>query len=183
MKKLVQVATEYLPLILFFIFFKSSGLIMATKVVVISSLIMLGINYLVNKNLPPVTVISAVLLTIFGGITIFTNDPSFIKLKPTIVNILFALILFAGVKLDKPFLKKLLGKKIQFKDDQAWHKLAVRFAIFFSSIALLNEIIWRNFPDHIWVWFKTFGLITLNLIFIFSQMRFINKHVIDVKND
>ncbi len=177
MKKLIQSSTEFLPLILFFIFFKLYGMVDATKVVVISSLFMLILNYFVNKNVPPLTVISVLLLSFFGTLTILTDDPRYIKIKPTIVNAIFALVLLAGVVSKKPFLKKLLGQKIQFRDDKVWHSLALRFAIFFLALAFLNEIIWRNFSDDTWVWFKTVGIIVINLIFLATQVKFISQNI------
>ena len=177
-KKLVKVATEYLPLILFFIFFKKQGILMATQVVVVSSIIMLIINYLVNKTIPPVTLISVGLLAFFGTLTIIFDDARFIKIKPTIVNGIFALVLFAGARMKKPFLKKLMGEKIQFKNDHVWHDLAIRFALFFVAMAIANEFIWRNFSDDTWVWFKTFGIMILNIIFIATQIKFINRNLL-----
>lgn len=181
MKKLLQTCTEFLPLVLFFIFFKYYGIIVATKVVVLASVVMLILNYLVNKTMPALTLISVAFLIIFGGLTILTRDPRIIKIKPTIVNGIFFLILLAGIVSKKPFLQKLLGQKIKFKDEKTWHSLALRFALFFLAIAVLNEIIWRNFSDETWVWFKTFGIIILNLIFIASQMRFIINNQIKEK--
>ncbi|MEQ9115468.1 MAG: septation protein IspZ [Rickettsiales bacterium] len=177
-KKLIKVATEYLPLLLFFIFFKKYGILVATQVVVISSIIMIVINYAVNKKIPPITLISVGLLAFFGGLTIIFDDPRFIKIKPTIVNGVFALVLFAGAHMKKPFLKKLMGEKIRFKNDQTWHDLAIRFALFFSALAVANEVIWRNFSDNTWVWYKTFGIMILNVIFIATQIKFINRNIV-----
>jgi intracellular septation protein len=177
-KKLTKSATEYLPLLLFFIFFKKYGILIATEVVVGSSIIMLILNYIINKSIPPITLISVGLLSFFGILTIVFDDPRFIKIKPTIVNGIFALVLFAGAFMKKPFLKRLLGEKIQFKSEKAWHDLAIRFALFFSVIAFLNEYIWRNYSDDTWVWFKTFGIMILNFAFIATQIKFFKKNII-----
>lgn len=177
MKKFVQTATEYLPIIVFFIIFKLYDITLATQAVVGVTILMLIVNYLINKTIPAMTIFSASLMIFFGGLTIITNDVKFLKIKPTIVNLAFGGILIGGLLLDKPLLKHLLGSKIKLNDESAWKKLSVRFAVFFIFLAVLNEVIWRNFSLETWVWFKVFGLMMLNFAFILTQIRFISRHM------
>jgi intracellular septation protein len=113
-------------------------------------------------------------VVLIGGLTILFKDETFIKLKPTIVNLLFAAILLYGHLTKKPFLSYLLGAQIKISN-HAWLILSKRWACYFIGLAILNEVIWRNFPTDFWVQFKVFGMLPLSIIFMASQMPFIMR--------
>lgn len=136
--------------------------------------VVLLVGYIITRKISFVALFSASILGIFGGLTILLKDETFIKLKPTIVNLLFAAILFYGNFVKKPFLSYLLGAQIKVSD-ASWFILSKRWALYFIGLAALNEIVWRNFPTDFWVQFKVFGMLPLSLIFMASQMPFIMR--------
>lgn len=171
---------DYLPLIVFFLTFKLSKsenpLITATIYMLITTSIALSISYILTKKIPNVALFSAIILAIFGGLTIILKDELFIKLKPTIVNMLFASILFYGYYSKKPLLSYLFGEGFQM-NHEAWLKLSFRWALFFIFLAILNEFIWRNFSTDLWVKFKVFGMMPITLIFTISQVPFMIREI------
>ncbi len=177
---LTKFLCDYLPLIVFFVFYKFSKsdnpLITATIYMVITSAAALVITYILTKTIAKVALFSAIILGIFGGLTIFLQDEIFIKLKPTIINLVFAAILFYGYFTKKPFLQHLFGGQIKMSN-HAWLVLAARWACFFIFLAILNEIIWRNFSTDFWVQFKVFGMTPISLIFTISQTPFMIKEM------
>jgi intracellular septation protein len=176
----IKFLCDYLPLIIFFACYKlaqtPNPLITATICMVITTFIALIISYILAKKIPMVALTSGIVLGIFGGLTVFLNDEIFIKIKPTIINLLFAAILFYGFFTKKPFLSYLLGEQIKMKN-AAWLTLSMRWALFFIALALLNEIIWRNFSTDFWVQFKVFGMMPISLIFTISQVPFMMKEM------
>jgi intracellular septation protein len=175
MRNFCKSLAEFLPLILFFIIFKKYDLFLATGVLVISSFISLAFIYFLTKKLALMPLISALLVGIFGGLTWFLHDDIFIKLKPTILNVLFALVLWGGVAFKKPFLKYLFDGVFAM-EDKYWFILAKRWGLFFIFLAIVNEVIWRNYPEEFWVSFKVFGMLPLSLVFTLSQAPFMLKH-------
>ena len=132
-----------------------------------------------RKKIPKVPLISGILITFFGGLTIYFNDPIFIYVKPTIINIMFALALYFGKYFTKePILKKVMGKSIPLTDI-GWEILNRRWMFFFFGLALLNEIIWRTQTEEFWVNFKVWGMLPITIIFTGFQIPLINKHKID----
>ena len=174
---LIKSLIEIIPLILFFIVNAKYGIIFATKTFVITTLIALIISYLYFKKISTPLLITTFLVSIFGGLTIFFKDPTFIKLKPTIVYFLFSLFLFVGLALKKNFLQIYLSNLIKI-NDTGWNILTKRWGIFFLLMALLNEIIWRNFSTDFWVSFKVFGFLPLTIIFTLFQQNLIKKYSI-----
>jgi len=176
----VKFLTDFLPLIVFFGVFKTSDaqnpLIDATIYLVGATIIAVIISYILTKKVAKVALFSAAILGFFGGLTILLKDDIFIKLKPTIINLLFAIILFVGHYYKKPFLSYLLGEKIRMSV-KAWLTLSFRWAIYFVVLAILNEIIWRNFSTDFWVQFKVFGMLPISFIFTFSQLPFMIKEM------
>ena len=123
--------------------------------------------------------ISGILITLFGGLTIYFNDPIFIYVKPTIINILFALALYFGKYFtNEPVLKKLMGKSIALSNI-GWEILTKRWMYFFFVLAILNECVWRTQTEEFWVNFKVWGMLPITLAFTISQISLINKHKID----
>ena len=174
---LIKSLIEIIPLILFFIVNAKYGIIFATKTFVITTLIALIISYLYFKKISTPLLITTFLVLIFGGLTIFFKDPTFIKLKPTIVYFLFSLFLFLGLALKKNFLQIYLSNLIKI-NDTGWNILTKRWGIFFLLMALLNETIWRNFSTDFWVSFKVFGFLPLTIIFTMLQQSLIKKYSI-----
>lgn len=172
MPKALKTLLDFLPLIAFFLSYRIYGIIPATAVIVVLSLISLAIGYYFERKLLPMPLFTAILLLIFGSITIFTGNPTFIKIKPTIINLLFASILSVGLLFNKIFLKSLLSEQLDLSDKN-WIIFSKRWIYFFLFLAVINEIVWRNFSEEFWVSFKVFGLISLTVIFVFMQRSFL----------
>ena len=126
-----------------------------------------------------VPLIGGILITLFGGLTIYFNNPVFLYIKPTIINILFALALLLGKYFtDEPLLKKMMGKSI-FLTDEGWNLLSKRWILFFFVLALVNELVWRTQSEEFWVNFKVWGMLPITFIFTAFQIPLINKHKIN----
>jgi intracellular septation protein len=175
---LLKFLYDYLPIIVFFVCYKISivydKLLFATLAMLFTTFVAIFVSYILAGKIPKVATFSALLLGFFCGLTIFFNDEYYIKIKPTIINLIFSLILFYGNFTQKPMLKYLLGDqlKMNFKD---WQILSLRWAYFFGILAILNEIIWRNFSTDFWVQFKVFGMMSISMAFTISQIPFIIK--------
>lgn len=171
---------DFLPLIVFFSIYKwytaDNPLIVATIGLLITTVIALAINYWVAKEIAVMPLFSAIILGLFGGMTIFSGNEIFIKMKPTLLNILFAMVLFFGYFSKKPFLKYLFGSKVSLSE-RSWLILSWRWGVFFIFLALLNELIWRNFPTDFWVKFKVFGILPISILFALTQMPYMIKEM------
>ena len=174
---IIKSLIEIIPLILFFIVNAKYGIIVATKIFVITTVIALVVSYLHLKKFSAPLLITSFLVLIFGGLTIFFKDPTFIKLKPTIVYLLFSFFLFLGLILKKNFLKIYLSNLIKL-NNIGWDILTKRWSLFFLAMAILNEIIWRNFSTDFWVSFKVFGFLPLTIIFMMLQNGLMKKYSI-----
>lgn len=147
---------------------------------IIATLLATGILYFLEKKIPKIPIIGAALVAVFGGLTLYFDDKIFFYMKPTIVNILFAGILFIGnFFLKKNLLKSLLETSIKL-EDQGWEILNQRWTLFFIFLAILNELVWRTQSEDFWVKFKVFGIIPITLIFTMFQINLINKYKKDV---
>ena len=179
-KSFLKFITDFGPLLIFFTIYYKSGnnLKIAIPPLIISTIIAVGIIYFVEKKIPFVPLIGGVVITIFGGLTLYFNNPIFIYMKPTIVNILFAVILIVSKSLyQKNFLKFFLQTAFQL-NDIGWDKLNFRWAYFFIFLALLNEVVWRTQPETTWVNFKVWGILPITIIFTAFQIPLINKYKI-----
>ena len=182
---------DYLPLIIFFIAYKVpksflinyhlEPLIFATICLVFTAIISLIISYILIKKISQIALFSTIILTIFGSLTAIFNDEIFIKIKPTIINLIFAIILIVSYLKKKPILAILFESKIQMSK-QSWLTLSLRFGCYFIFLAILNEIIWRNFTTDFWVDFKVFGMMTLSIIFMILQFPFLVRNIQKDKN-
>ena len=167
------------PLVVFFYFFIKTGQIQeAILPLMIAAGIAIVGSYLIERKVSPMLLFSTILIFVFGGLTIYFNDPFFIKFKVTLVNLIFSVALFIGLYFNKPLLKNLMGSAINLTD-YGWINLSKRWAYFFLFLAAANEVVYRNFSDAVWVNFKLFGIMGLTFIFIFSQVFFIQKNLLD----
>ncbi|MBT3371034.1 MAG: septation protein A [Rhodospirillaceae bacterium] len=172
---ILKLALEIGPLALFFLTNAKAGIFWATAVFMVAILVSLTITWLLERRLPILPLVTGVFVLVFGGLTLILQDELFIKLKPTIVNTLFAIILFGGLFWGKSFLKSLMGSMFRMTD-QGWRILTIRWALFFILLAVLNEIVWRNTSTDTWVSFKVFGIMPLTILFSLSQLPAMNRH-------
>ena len=180
-KSFLKFITDFGPLLIFLFFYYNSdkNLKIAIPPFIIATIIALAIVWMLEKKIPMVPLIGGILITFFGGLTIYFNNPVFIYIKPTIINILFGLtLLFGKYFTNEPVLKKILGKSIVLKDE-GWNILSRRWIFFFFSIALLNEIVWRTQSEEFWVNFKVWGLLPITFIFTAFQVSLITKYKVD----
>lgn len=171
----VKLALELGPLAVFFLANGRVGIFNATAVFMAAVLVSLGVSYWLMRRLPIMPVITAVVVLIFGGLTLALQDEAFIKLKPTIVNLLFAGALLVGLLLNKPLLKIVLDAVFELTPE-GWRKLTLRWALFFVFLAALNEVVWRTGSTDFWVSFKVFGVMPLTFVFALAQLPLINRH-------
>ena len=177
-KSFLKFATDFGPLLIFFTIYYKTGnnLSAAIPPLIISTIIAVAIMYFVEKKIPFVPLIGGVVITLFGGLTLYFDNPVFIYMKPTIVNIIFAGILITSkVFFQKNFLKFFLKTAFQLQEI-GWDKLNFRWAYFFIFLAILNEIVWRTQPEATWVNFKVWGILPITFIFTASQVPLINKY-------
>ena len=177
-KSLLKFITDFGPLLIFFTIYYKSGnnLEVAIPPLIISTLVAVTIVYFVDKKIPYVPLIGAIVISIFGGLTLYFDNPIFIYMKPTIVNIIFASILIvSNVFFNKNFLKLFLQTALQL-NEEGWSKLNFRWAYFFIFLAILNEIVWRTQPETTWVNFKVWGMLPITIIFTVMQLPLINKY-------
>ncbi len=176
--QLVKSLIEFGPLIAFFIAYKTYDIFWATATIVVATLISLVFSRVLYGKIAAMPVVTAVVVTIFGGLTLWLNDPTFIYLKPTIVNLLFAGALIVGQLMGRPLIKMLLGEQLKLADE-GWDKFTVRWILFFLFVAVLNEIVWRNFAEDTWVTFKVFGILPLTLVFALMQVGLIKRYTVE----
>ena len=180
-KSFLKFLTDFGPLVIFFYYYYDSGkdLKIAIPPFIIATIIALGIMWFLEKRIPKVPLLSGILITFFGGLTIYFNNPIFIYIKPTIINLLFGLTLIFGKYFtNEPILKKIMGKSIPLTDI-GWEILNKRWMYFFFGLALLNEFIWRTQTEEFWVNFKVWGMLPITIIFTGFQVPLITKHKID----
>ncbi len=163
------------PLVLFFLANAKFGIFYATGIFMAAVLVALVVSYILIRRLPVMTVVTAVIVGVFGGLTIWLADETFIKLKPTIIYVLFSVLLFGGLALRKPLLEIVFDQMFHLTEE-GWRKLTIRWAIFFLVLAVLNEIVWRNFSTDTWVSFKVFGALPLTFLFAMAQVPLLNKY-------
>jgi intracellular septation protein len=168
-------AIDYGPLAVFFASYVTLGLMPATAALIAASLIALLLAWLLERRVPPVPLITAAIVVVFGGLTLWLQDETFIKMKPTIVQAIFALILFGGLAFGRPLLKPLLGPVMPPMSEHAWRQFTLRYGLFFVAMAGLNEVVWRTQSTDFWVTFKVLGLPVLTILFILSQLPFVGR--------
>ena len=177
-KSFIKFATDFGPLLAFFIIYykNDKDLVSAIPALIIATLIAICVIYMLEKRIPVLPLMGAILVCLFGGLTIFFDNPIFIYLKPTIINLIFAFALFFGkVVLNKNFLKKLFESSIKL-EEAGWDKLIIRWIGFFIFLAILNEAVWRTQTEEFWINFKVWGILPLTFIFTAFQLPLIQKY-------
>ena len=177
-KSFLKFITDFGPLLIFFIVYYKSGkdLTAAIPPLIIATITAVALVYFIEKKIPYVPLIGGIVITLFGGLTLYFNNPIFIYMKPTIVNLIFASVLIvSNILYKKNFLKFFLQSAFQL-DDIGWNKLNFRWAYFFIFLAFLNEVVWRTQPEVIWVNFKVWGILPITFIFTVIQVPLINRH-------
>ena len=180
-KSFVKFVTDFGPLLVFFFFYYNSdkNLKIAIPPFIIATLIALIAVWLLEKKIPMIPLIGGILISLFGGLTIYFDNPVFIYIKPTIINILFGLALLFGKYFSQgSILKKMLGKSLALSNE-GWVLLNKRWMFFFFSLAILNEVVWRTQSEEFWVNFKVWGMLPITFIFTAFQISLINKYKID----
>jgi intracellular septation protein len=172
---LLKLLIDLGPLLVFFLTYAKAGIFWATGVLMVATVAALIASRVLLGRFALAPAVTAVLVVVFGGLTFLLDDPRFIKMKPTIINLLFAGILGFGIATGRPLLKMLMGEALRLTD-QGWHKMTVRWALFFVAMAVVNEIVWRNFSEAAWVNFKVFGILPLTLIFAMAQVGLIKRY-------
>ena len=179
MNSFIKLFIDIGPLAIFFIYYKISGdLIDAILPLMLATVISVVISYILEKKIPIMPTLGAGIVIIFGGLTIIFDNKIFIFMKPTIINIIFAAILYGGIILKKPLLRYLLGSALRL-EDEGWAILTQRWIAFFIALAVLNEIVWRTMSEDFWVSFKVFGILPITFIFTMTQFPLIKKYQVD----
>ena len=175
---MIKFITDFGPLLVFFtIYLKNDNdLKLAIPPFIIATLIALAIVYFLERKISIVPLTSGILITLFGGLTLYFDNKIFFYMKPTVINLLFAFVLFFGQYITKKSLLKIFFKNSLNLRDEGWNKLNYRWIYFFIFIAILNEMVWRTQSEVFWVNFKVWGLLPITFLFTASQIPLINKY-------
>ena len=180
-RPVIKFLTDFGPLLIFFIIYFKNGqnLKLAIPPFVIATLLSLAIIYVLDKKIPMMPLTSGIIITLFGGLTLYFDNKIFFYMKPTVVNLIFAGVLFFGKFFTrKPLLKIFFQNSIKLQDE-GWEILSYRWIYFFIFIAILNELAWRTQTEAFWVNFKVWGLLPISFLFIASQIPLMNKYRIN----
>ena len=171
----LKLALDLGPLVLFFIGNARFGIFAATAIFMVAVLATLAISYVLTRRLPVMALVSAVIVTVFGGLTLVLHDETFIKMKPTLIYGLFGATLLFGLVTRKPLLEMVFDSVFSLKEE-GWRKLTLRWSLFFFAMAVLNEIVWRTTSTDTWVSFKVFGAVPLTFLFAALQYPLLMKY-------
>jgi len=171
-------AVDFGPLAMFLVVFWLKGMLPATAALMAATALALVVSYVYTRKLALMPLVTAIIVGVFGGLTLWLNDDTFIKMKPTIIYALFALVLGGGLVIGKPAVKAILGEALQL-DDAGWKQLSLRFCLFFIAMAATNEVVRRVASDNIWVLWKVPGSIAATFVFMLAQMPLIQRHKVE----
>ncbi|HWE21949.1 MAG TPA: septation protein A [Hyphomicrobiaceae bacterium] len=179
---LVKFLIDFGPLVVFFVTYSvveryqpEAGIYWATGILMAATVAALAASRLLLGRFSVPPLVTAALVVVFGGLTIWLQDPRFVMMKPTIINLIFAGVLAFGFLTGRPLLKLVMGEALKLTD-QGWQRLSVRWFAFFLSMAVLNEVVWRNFSQPTWVTFKAWGILPLTLLFAVAQIGLIKRY-------
>jgi intracellular septation protein len=175
---LLKLVLDLGPLVLFFFANSRYGIFAATATFMVAVLLALAVSYAMTRHLPIMPVVTAVIVVVFGGLTLVLHDATFIKVKPTIIYALFGAVLLGGLFFNKPLLGVVFDSLFQLTEE-GWRKLTWRWAIYFFALAVLNEIVWRNFSTNAWVDFKVFGVTPLTFVFAALQTPLLKRYAVE----
>jgi intracellular septation protein len=166
------------PLVAFFIGNWKAGIFWGTGIFMVATIVALTASWVLTRKIAMVPLVSAIFVAIFGLLTLWLHSELFIKVKVTLINALFGVVLLGGVAMGRSYLKLVMGEAVKLTE-QAWRTLSLRWGLFFLALAVLNEVVWRNFSTDAWVNFKVFGLLPITLVFALANAPFMSKHMIE----
>ena len=178
MNQFLKLLFELGPLVIFFVVNGKYGIFPGTAAFMVAAAIAIPAMWIIGRQIPIMPIVSGIFLLAFGGLTLYLQDETFIKIKPTLVNILFAIILWSGLLFRTSLLRHLFGSVLKLSDI-GWRSLTIRWSFFFVVLALLNEAVWRTQTTELWIQFKLFGVLPLTILFSAAQLPLINRHKID----
>ena len=170
---------EYGPIAAFLIAYSIADLFVATASIMVATALALAISFITERRIPMMPLITAGIIGVLGGLTLWLQDETFIKMKPTIIQVIIGTVLYSGLLTKRLFLKSLMGAAWHITDE-GWRVLTVRFALFFFLMGALNEVVWRTQSTDLWVNFKVFGLMGLTIVFILTQLPLLKRFAIKV---
>ncbi|HJO76444.1 MAG TPA: septation protein A [Pelagibacteraceae bacterium] len=179
-RSVIKLLTDFGPLLIFFVIYFNydQNLMLAIPPFIIATLIALAVVYFSEKKIPMMPLMSGIIITLFGGLTLYFDNKIFFYMKPTIINLLFAGVLFFGRYFTRKPLLKMVFQNALNLESEGWKKLNYRWIYFFIFVAILNEIVWRTQSEVFWVHFKVWGLIPISFLFVASQIPLIKKYKI-----
>ena len=177
-QQIVKLLLELGPLVVFFLVNGQRGIFWGTGAFVIATVIALAASWVMMGRVPTMPLVSGVFIVVFGGLTLWLHDELFIKMKPTIVNGLFAAILFGGLACGHSLLRHLFGEAFSLSEP-GWRILTFRWACFFVALAILNEVVWRNVSTEAWISFKLFAIMPLTIVFMLFQVGLLRRYGAD----
>jgi intracellular septation protein len=174
----LKLALDLGPLLLFFFANSRFDIFVATATFMVAVLVSLVVSYVLTRHFPIMAIVTAIIVLVFGGLTLFLHNDTFIKVKPTIIYLLFGGVLLGGLYFNKPLLGVVLDSMFQLTEE-GWRKLTLRWALFFLALAVLNEIVWRTTATNVWVDFKVFGVMPLTFLFGALQVPLLKKYAVE----
>ena len=174
----LKLAAEMGPLVAFCVANAWGGICWATGVYMAAAVIALAVSWAMTRRIAIVPIVTLGFVVAFGALTLYMADETFIKVKVSIINALFGVILLTGLAMRRPLLKLAFGEAVNL-DAEGWRKLTIRWALFFFAMAALNEFVWRSFSTDAWVNFKVFGLLPLTVLFAVAQIRLMQRHMVE----
>lgn len=174
----LKLAFDLGPLVLFFFANSRYGIFVATGTFMVAVLAALAASFVLTRALPIMPIVTAVIVVVFGGLTLVLHNDVFIKIKPTILYALFGAVLLGGLVFGKSFLGIIFDSLFHLTEE-GWRKLTWRWALFFFALAVLNEIVWRNASTNVWVDFKVFGFLPLTFVFGALQYPLLRKYAVE----
>ena len=174
-RQIIRLALDLGPLLIFFGSFKYFGILGATAAFMVAVLAALAIGWWIERRISPMPLFTAVLVVIFGGLTLYLQNDIFIKMKPTVLYAFFGALLLAGLSFNRLFIKYIFAQAFELTET-GWKKLTVRWGLFFLALAAANEAVWRSTSTDTWVSFKVWGILPLIFLFALAQTPLVMKH-------